>query len=195
MKKRGFTLIEMVVVLAVVATLAAILVPTIEKNINDAKKARASNEVQVIAAAMASFFKDVGRWPNTDGSSASLPANLELLYGPGSTGGGTNTQWWGTGLTNTDTFANHLIENDPGDAANDYPTTGEFAWRGPYINQINSDPWGYTYACNIQYTWDAGGANAVFVWSAGPDGEADTTWAQSRTSATLGDDDIGVRIR
>ena len=194
MKKRGFTLIEMVVVLAVVAILAAILVPTIEKNINDAKKARAANEVQVIAAAMASFFKDVGRWPNTDGSS-SLPANLELLHGPGNTGGGTNTQWWGTGLTKIDTFANHLIENDPGDAANGYPTTGEFAWRGPYINQINADPWGYTYACNIQYTWDANGANAVFVWSAGPDGEADTTWAQSRSSATLGDDHIGVRIR
>ncbi|HHE04637.1 MAG TPA: prepilin-type N-terminal cleavage/methylation domain-containing protein [candidate division WOR-3 bacterium] len=39
--KRGFTLIEMVVILGVLAILAAILVPVVEKSINEARVARA----------------------------------------------------------------------------------------------------------------------------------------------------------
>jgi len=201
---RGFTLIEMVVVLAVVAILAAILTPTIAKNINDAKLARATNETQVIAAAVGSFYKDVGRWPTSNGAAASLPDALELLYGPGDTptdGGNAaidEENWLNAGGTFTalDTFTNHLLENDPGDAANDYntATTSELRWRGPYLTEIKSDPWGAHYSCNILYTYNTT-TNAVCVWSAGPNRTAETACTQAATAFTIGGDDIMYRLQ
>jgi len=50
--EKGFTLIEVVVVVAVIAILAAVLTPYITKYIDDSKIAKARNEVQVIGAAM-----------------------------------------------------------------------------------------------------------------------------------------------
>ncbi|MDH3259048.1 MAG: prepilin-type N-terminal cleavage/methylation domain-containing protein, partial [Deltaproteobacteria bacterium] len=46
-KNEGFTLVEVVVVIAVVAILAAILAPSIVKHIDDSKIAKAKNETQV----------------------------------------------------------------------------------------------------------------------------------------------------
>ena len=62
--EKGFTLIEVVVVVAVIAILAAVLTPYITKYIDDSKVAKARNEVQVIAAAVTNAYKDLGRWPN-----------------------------------------------------------------------------------------------------------------------------------
>ncbi len=191
MKNRGFTLIEMVVVLAVIAILAAILVPTIEKNIKDAKITRASNEAQVIAAAMTSFYKDVGRWPNlTNGTDPSTTVDL-LVTNVGNEVLPTTSQWRTDVATSFSTFEDQLISNVPG-----YPTTGEIAWKGPYLTTIKPDPWGYKYVCNVQYTWDfSSGDNAVFVLSAGPDNNVDTNWTQGIATASLGNDDVGARVR
>ena len=62
--EKGFTLIEVVVVVAVIAILAAVLTPYITKYIDDSKIAKARNEVQVVAAAVTNAYKDLGRWPN-----------------------------------------------------------------------------------------------------------------------------------
>jgi len=198
----GFTLIEMVVVLAVIGILAAILTPTIAKNINDSKIARATNEVQVIAAAVASFYKDLGRWPTSNGT-AGNPDNLYLLFGPGdafaNAGAGT-ANWrsigtWGVTAARGDTFMNHMVENDPKDGAIDYSVTGPVKWDGPYITEVKADPWGSTYACNIRYTWDTT-ANACCVFSAGPNRIAEINIAQPLSTFTVGTtDDIVQRLR
>jgi prepilin-type N-terminal cleavage/methylation domain-containing protein len=210
MNNRGFTLVEMVVVLAVVAILAAILVPTVAKNINDAKITRATNEAQVIGAAMASFFKDLGRWPTSNGAAATLPDALNILrstVGSAATNAGGGTAGW-VGA-NWDTFDNHLVRNDPGaqgvGGGNNYLTSGtEFIWRGPYINEIKSDPWGTQYYCNVQYFWNPASTNAVWVLSAGADRVIRTAYAQSFLTGTptLNNsaganpaDDIGFRIQ
>lgn len=202
--KSGFTLAEMVVVMAVVAVLSVILTPTIAKNINDAKLARANNECQVIGAAIESFFNDVGRWPTSDGTAQALPDTVQLLYGPGlapaEDSGVTNEEFWlnagSTTWINFDTFTNQLIENDPGDAANDYPTSGELQWRGPYLRKINADPWGSYYSCNVWYTYNVTSPiTNVCVWSAGPDKAAQTDALQPATIFTVGGDDIAFRLQ
>ncbi|MCP5051220.1 MAG: prepilin-type N-terminal cleavage/methylation domain-containing protein [bacterium] len=199
----GFTLIEMVVVLAVVAILAAILTPTIAKNINDAKVARANNEGQVIASAMGSFFKDTGRWP-TKQDATSTADYYYILYSDGNTMNGAGN-WSSDGgwSARADTFANHLARNTPGGAsvaANQYGITGELRWRGPYITEVTADPWGTHYSCNtISFWYNATYKDyAIYVLSAGADRASDTGYNQSITSATapaLGDDDVGYRIQ
>ncbi len=201
--KRGFTLIEMVVVLAVIAILAAILIPAVEKNIEDAKIARANNEVQVIAAAMTSFYKDTGRWPTWNGSSGTSNG-IHLLYSsqgdvpdgndslPGDGGWPWRTVWWANPSQEIDTFENQLISNSLGGISS-YSTTGENAWKGPYLTTVKPDPWGDYYASNVSGFWYDRNA-AVMVWSAGPDKQIDTGFWQSRTFAQEGEYDIAVRI-
>jgi prepilin-type N-terminal cleavage/methylation domain-containing protein len=198
---KGFTLIEMVVVLAVVAILAAILTPTIARNIQDAKLTRATNEAQVIGAAIASFYKDVGRWPSADGSAATLAETLTLIHGsagndPAATTGG--VAWdKDTAAATTDTLENQLIENDPGDDANDYTTwtdATKIGWHGPYIGEIKADPWGIYYACNIANAYDSPNALGAWVLSFGVNRDAETVFATPVTDTTPAGDDVGVRI-
>ncbi len=200
-RNSGFTLIEVIVVIAVVAILAAILTPTIVKNVDDSKVARAKNEVQVIGAAMTSFYKDLGRWPTSNGSDAY--DRLYMLNGPGNTprydGTVTHANWWVAyrdASTVGDLFTNHLIKNDPKGGTWDYPTTGDYKWHGPYLAEIKADPWGSYYACNVHYFYyPSGQPDAVFVWSPGPDRQADTQFDQAMDTAALGDDDIGMRLK
>jgi prepilin-type N-terminal cleavage/methylation domain-containing protein len=208
MKNKGFTLIEVVVVLAVVAILAAILTPTIVKNMDDAKFSRAENEVQVIAAALGSFYKDLGRWPTSDGTG--LADSIQLLYGPGDTpgiqgGGVAQEQFWlndgtGWGAGVLDSFANQLVQNLPGGGGGTiYPddTTvprPELRWKGPYIVEVKADPWGSHYSCNIWYTFSTT-TNFVGVWSAGPDRTSNTDAVQVSTAVTIGGDDVVFRLK
>jgi prepilin-type N-terminal cleavage/methylation domain-containing protein len=207
--KSGFTLIEIIVVLAVVAILAAILTPTIRKSINDAKIARAQNELQVIAAAIGSFYKDLGRWPTANGT-AGLSDYLHLLVGPGEAPtnagiAGSREEYWlssGPGAFTAnwiDTFQNHLVENDPKDDSVNYPDNStnplpELRWRGPYLNEVKSDPWGSHYSCNIWYTFHDI-TNFVGVWSAGPDRIAQTDAEQPATTYVIAEDDLVVRLK
>lgn len=202
---KGFTLIEMVVVLAVVAILAAILTPTIAQNISDAKVSRATNETQVVAAAMASFFKDVGRWPTKE-DDTSTADYYQVLYGDGTdmAAGGNTEPWSSAGVTtyaNKDTFANHLARNTPGGAtvaANMYATTGDYRWKGPYITHVKADPWGSIYSCNVVSLYTTSNNFAVYVLSAGPDRIGDTLHNQDITSTTAPvvlNDDVGFRMR
>ena len=60
---RGFTLMEMVVVLAVIAILAAILTPIINSYIDRARFNAAQSDVKNIAAAIVQFNTDTRVWP------------------------------------------------------------------------------------------------------------------------------------
>jgi prepilin-type N-terminal cleavage/methylation domain-containing protein len=194
---KGFTLIEVIVAIAVVALLAGIITPSVVKHIGDSKRARAQNDALVVGAACASFFKDVGMWPT---KSAPAAFALILVVGDGNTptnaGAGTANWVLAPAAANADLLAYHLISNQPKNAvANAYPVVGEISWRGPYQNNLPADPWGNRYAVNVG---NFAGANAVWVLSAGPDGIIQTPFAQAIPAngvlATVGDD-IGYRMK
>src|SRR5688572_26149559 len=69
---RGFTLMEMVVVLAVIAILAAILTPIINSYIDRARFNSAQSDVKNIAAAIVQFNTDTRVWPIYSGTFTTL---------------------------------------------------------------------------------------------------------------------------
>ncbi len=210
MNKKGFTLIEMVVVLAVVAILAAILAPTIARHIKESKVTRTVNEVQVIAAAIGSLYKDTGYWPytNTNGPSGGVDrvisdtSHVPTATEPSAGGGAAN---WGTyGVTKP--LYDYLYFNNPDDdsgpnnqnqAGQDYPTTGEYRWRGPYLDErVLDDSWGRSYVINARYFPgnpqfnDSTRPHRVYVLSAGPNGAWATPFLDSIHRNTSPDDSI-----
>jgi len=187
--RAGFTLVEVVVVIAVVALLAAILAPLIAKNIDDAKLARAENEAQVLAAGLAAFYKDVGRWPTMDATSTYNGVTQLATGNAVNPGTAIASNGWDSDTTGAaiDYLENHLYNNTPKGAAA-YPTTGKRAWRGPYINEAPLDPWGTPYMVNIEATDTTSAVEKGFVISAGPNGVMDTTEAALRATVPAGDD-------
>jgi prepilin-type N-terminal cleavage/methylation domain-containing protein len=194
--RQGFTLIEVIVVIAIVAILSAILTPTITKNIDDSKRARAVNECQVIAASATSFYKDMGMWPARANATDNY---LYLLYGdgriPANAGGGSQywTGLWGAGRE--DTFTNQLIANTPTATGTPYPSTGDLSWRGPYATEYKADPWGNRYALNVAYLHMVGLNNAAWVLCAGPNNQVETVVNQNVVNPVVGGDDIVGRLK
>lgn len=211
MKRRehGFTLIEAAVAIAVVAILSGIIVPLVVKNLRDSQRARAMNDVQVIAAAIASQMKDTGSRP--------IAAGLN-----GATGVG-NVNWWSGSAeigpvagTGTNSFTNLFTQSTTNPAANNAPlqamfgfpatTTmnSEFAYKGPYLGTdvaLKTDPWGDSYYI-IGYSAASQTSNGpIWVFSVGPNKVTTlpayagaTGYAQTWTANANTADDIFVRV-
>lgn len=191
MRKRngkGFTLIEVVVVIAVIAILAAVLTPYITKYIDDSKIAKARNEVQVVAAAVTNAYKDLGRWPNRNNATTDYGGLYTGAVAPAAAIFGSATGWTaaGAGWNSLDT---HLVTN-----GHTYPTTGDTKWSGPYATTLPVDPWGRPYMVNAaNFTSATTPPTPVWVLSAGPNGVVNTNIATNVTAPS--GDDIGFRVR
>lgn len=62
-RRSGFTLIEMLVVIAIIAILSSLLFPAVTKALETARRNKARVEAQSIAAAINVFFNDYGYFP------------------------------------------------------------------------------------------------------------------------------------
>jgi type II secretion system protein G len=62
-RQRGFTLIEVIVALAIMITLAAVVIPTVVGSLDRARIDRAQDSLQAIADAISSFQNDVNVYP------------------------------------------------------------------------------------------------------------------------------------
>ncbi len=170
----GFSLIEIVIVLAIIAILAATIAPALVSYVHQSKLTRANADVRGIASAIGMFYSNTGQWPVwQDGTKSKVgDPELILLTSGGSIPSATDSQWKLDTDTqaNADTLANQLIRNKPnGSSSKAHPTTGSRAWRGPYLDKEDADPWGNRYMVNVQNLQAAriGGTKPTFVISAG----------------------------
>jgi prepilin-type N-terminal cleavage/methylation domain-containing protein len=203
--QRGFTLIELTVVLAVIVTLALILTPSITNFITDSRVARARNDTQTISAAITQFYRDTGffpQWSTANAGGPGLVANkVDLLVSAGNVPSVAVANLWTTGTT--DQLEDQLLTNAPLYTLK--TATSAFGWNGPYLSGgIGADSWNNRYMVNVgvidttQGTQTSAGATKTAVWviSAGPNGQIETPPTQLITAAVAPTgDDIGVRIQ
>ncbi len=201
---RGFTLIELTVVLAVIVTLALVLTPSITNFINDSRMARTRTDVTTLAASVTQFYKDNGFFPQWSAANAGGPGlaanKVDLLVTPGNVPAVAAPNTWTTG--STDGVEDQLITNAPTYSMR--TATSTFGWNGPYFSSaIGADAWNNRYAINVglidpsQGTRTGAGTakSAVWVISAGPNGQIDTPYAQALTAAEISGDDLAVRVQ
>lgn len=62
----GFTLIEMMVVLAIIGTLAMLVGPSILRNVGDANVTAARTQIETMAVALDAYRLDTGQYPTTE---------------------------------------------------------------------------------------------------------------------------------
>lgn len=183
--RRGFTLIEVIVVAAIIAILAGILVPMIFNQIDESKKTRAIGDAKAIQTAFLMVRKEGGKWP-IYGQLDACANPVDLLFSDG--------------VAPTNAWAGARSEN--------YKNTLKINSGHPCFNNANTiqaaiidapaDPWGNQYLTSTLNFANPG--NAVWVISAGPNGIVET----NENSGTLNDnpavvgtpgDDIGIRIQ
>jgi prepilin-type N-terminal cleavage/methylation domain-containing protein len=173
MSQRGFTLFEMVIVLAISSILLAATIPVISTHYAKAQTAKALQDCQVLAKAAQKFYEDNACWPGEQPTGTKLC----ILYfagdgAPAIVGGG----WTAGG----DDLSRYLATNTYA-----YPTNFDVCWRGPYIQTFSKDPWGSGY---VLLRYGFGTSALVYALSPGPNKVIDTV---AGATAPQGDD-IGV---
>ena len=148
--KAGFTLIEMLVVMAVIGILASIIMFQLYRAKESAWLVKARGDVNQIRKALTLLENDANEWPGH---------NAMDQVGSGASG---NEVWDLSaplaGLITTDGNYNN--------------------WSGPYISAIVNDPWGHDYFFDPDYDIDPGVGErwAAVVGSFGPDGIGQNTY-------------------
>ena len=78
--EKGFTLMELLIVIAVLGVLAAVLVPRMGAFLSSGQVAAANTEVANVETAAMAFYADASAWPTTTNTTG---ANDSLRDGPG----------------------------------------------------------------------------------------------------------------
>ena len=118
----GFTLIELMVVIAIIGVIAAIATPAMTSYISHAKVIKATAEIERIYKALFLLEVDADEWPGHQEA--------------GSLNIGVGNEIWDLSAPNAG-----LIVTD-----------GSFPnWAGPYLPTIPKDPWGKDYFFDTDY--------------------------------------------
>ncbi|MBM4117539.1 prepilin-type N-terminal cleavage/methylation domain-containing protein [bacterium] len=212
-RNAGFTLIEVIIAVALVAIMAVAIAPPLVQNIKQGKITRTQSDVQAISTAIMSFYKDVGDWPTASpagGTLNRLAGNLSLGGGNNGIPAGSNAvtgagRWRNYGQVGT--LEEYLIRNRTAASAELYRVSrspmSTPGWNGPYLSDIKLDPWGSPYVVNIRYALPALAGTAtenydmhnVIIVSAGPNKVFETPFDDAVYDEQAGGDDIAYMIQ
>ena len=214
--RRGFTLVELVFVIAIIVVLAGILIPLALNKLGEADQARADADLQGMAAALTTFFTDNRHFPACNATDCD-PLNgttngLKILVfksdstnvavadiPPTDVASGCSVAWNVTAnlvSSNEDqnNAFNHLIINNPnGDGITGGSGVDYRKWKGPYIGKMGKDPYGNYYVAHMGAIEKGGspinsaGKGYGWVISAGIDGVFQTC----PEATSLAGDDTG----
>lgn len=182
-RRRGFTMIEAVVIIVVLASLAGILAPMVIREVAKANLARAENDMAAISTAFTQFYVDTGFWPERYHGHSDERAELIVLTclyeDPGDLPG-----WDGPHLERGVMVANSFQVAYAGEGGG---CGGEPQTR--YTGLI--DPWGTPFF--VMYgrvgSRSAGAGGAIVFLSAGPNRGLNTEF-HNAVLGEAGDDDI-----
>lgn len=85
MRQQGFTLLELLVVLGIIALLAGIVGPQVMKHMGASKSKAAKVQIEDLSAALDMYKLDVGKYPTSDQGLVALvekPADSKRWNGP-----------------------------------------------------------------------------------------------------------------
>lgn len=187
-KQKGFTVLEVSIVAAVIAILAAILIPIAVNMMDKADLTRAQSDINAIITAIESFKSDTKEYPtrNSGGTSGWVSVLYTGDSWPGGAGMGSGVNYG----SNRDRFWNHFIVN----GSNRYPSWNNLTligWHGPYLDSDRLDPWGHPYIIDTSAFNSPGTTFYAWILSAGPNGEFQT---DDQNTTVPNGDDIGKWI-
>ena len=154
--KRGFTLIEMLLVITIIAILVALLFPAIKQALLKAEIAKAKTTVLSIATALKAFNSQYGYWPTTL-ASPSTPQQVNISYFTSAAGNSLGITFLDYSQKDVDSGGYIL---DP--------------WKKRYWFACDT---GYNNTVSTNCGSGSGGSmpGSVAVWSIGPDGNCGTS--------------------
>lgn len=127
--RRGFTLIEILVVLVIIGLIMGLVGPQVMNVLGDSKNKTSKVQIQSLGAAVEVFYLDAGRYPSADEGLSALvqrPIDVETWNGPYVRGKGLPKDPWG----------NAYVYNIPGRSGEPY----EITTQGPNSRAGNREP-------------------------------------------------------
>ena len=158
-QRKGFTLIELMIVIAIIIILAAIAIPNYLRMTDRARRARVAGDFASLATSLEAYSVDWGKYP-TDGTPTTPAAIAGDNFGKGVDGtttgmvskiaieltGTKGTTFPNTDLTYTNAKGNTTLTGEDGGI--DYFKAGTIAsMYNPFIPTGTVS--GYYYSCNI----------------------------------------------
>lgn len=200
--ERGMSLVEATIILAILATLTAVIAPSMGDYLEDARAMKTKEDVEALGMGLQRILRDTGfKALRVDGAVTHTLANrLDVVvsaglapavaggnYTPGATLIENAINWDALPAGNNDTFEEQLVIN--GTTAYVQPTTFNTrgkGWRGAYVNiAIGADPWGNRYAANTVFL-----ASATDAAAGTGEGQLSGGWAKDVIVASAGPDGI-----
>lgn len=155
----AFTLIELLIVVAIIGILASLAFPAVNGALQSSKKAQARNDVHQLAAAVKNYQAEYGRLPSTQAGSSDDTVDSKTLIST---------------LTTTNTL-------NPRGIVFFEPKSTKAKKGGLYTDGKYYDPWGAEYEIKLDTSYDNKIADGdtyfttVIVKSGGPDTNMSTT--------------------